>query len=106
MAPESHIDVSIVVPMFNEEESIVELFDRIKAVMTEIDKDFEVIFVDDGSEDNSASMAKPLPSMKSLRITQSPGLIPRRTSSVSKSCFTTSETWRTLKPRCISAACW
>ena len=60
MAPERHIDVSVVIPMYNEEESIAELFARIKSVMTELDKEFEVIFVDDGSDDKSALVAKQL----------------------------------------------
>lgn len=47
------MDISVVVPLFNEEESIPELFSWIKRVMTEHDFTFEVIFVNDGSTDSS-----------------------------------------------------
>ncbi len=46
-------DLSIVVPLFNEEDSLVELFDWIKKVATVHQYNYEVIFVDDGSNDNS-----------------------------------------------------
>lgn len=47
------MDISVVVPVFNEEESLPELYDWIRRVMAEHGFDFEVIFVDDGSSDNS-----------------------------------------------------
>jgi len=45
--------VSIVIPLFNEEESLVELSSKIEKVFTGINYNFEVIFVDDGSTDKS-----------------------------------------------------
>lgn len=50
---EFKIDISIVVPLFNEEESIPELHAWIKKVMDENHFSYEVIFVDDGSKDGS-----------------------------------------------------
>lgn len=47
------MDVSIVVPLWNEEESILELFQWIDRVMREQKLTYEVIFVDDGSTDGS-----------------------------------------------------
>ena len=47
------MDISIIVPLYNEDESIPELFSWIKRVMTENGFSYEVIFVDDGSTDNS-----------------------------------------------------
>ena len=46
-------NISIVIPLFNEEESLVELFEWIKKVCDENKYSFEVVFVDDGSNDNS-----------------------------------------------------
>ena len=46
-------DVSIVVPVYNEEENIVELYREIVAVMDSDARAYEVIFVDDGSRDAS-----------------------------------------------------
>jgi polyisoprenyl-phosphate glycosyltransferase len=45
--------ISIVVPVFNEEESLRELHRRISIVMHHIHPSFELIFVDDGSTDRS-----------------------------------------------------
>jgi glycosyltransferase involved in cell wall biosynthesis len=47
------MDLSIVVPLFNEEESLPELCDWIHRVCTKHFFSYEVILVDDGSNDNS-----------------------------------------------------
>ena len=47
------MDISVVVPLYNEEESIPELFAWIKRVMDAHQYSFEVIFVNDGSTDSS-----------------------------------------------------
>ncbi|MCQ2369839.1 MAG: glycosyltransferase family 2 protein [Paludibacteraceae bacterium] len=47
------MNLSIIVPLFNEQESLPELFAWIKRVMTENKFSYEVIFVDDGSTDGS-----------------------------------------------------
>jgi len=45
--------ISVVIPLFNEAESLPELFTWIAKVMKENSFSFELIFVDDGSKDNS-----------------------------------------------------
>ncbi len=52
--------ISIVIPVFNEEDNVVPLFHSIRDVMTNINRDFEVIFVDDGSTD------KTLPNLRAV----------------------------------------
>lgn len=47
------MDFSVVVPVFNSQESLEELFTRTKVVFEQLQKSFEVIFVEDGSTDNS-----------------------------------------------------
>ncbi len=47
------MDISVVVPLFNEEESIPELYKWIERVMKESGFTYEVIFVNDGSTDRS-----------------------------------------------------
>ena len=47
------MDISVVIPLFNEEESLPELFSWIKRVMEENHFSYEVFFVNDGSTDNS-----------------------------------------------------
>jgi glycosyltransferase involved in cell wall biosynthesis len=47
------MDLSIVIPLFNEEESLPELSDWISRVMEAHNFSYEIIFIDDGSTDNS-----------------------------------------------------
>ncbi|MBR5000021.1 MAG: glycosyltransferase family 2 protein [Rikenellaceae bacterium] len=48
-------DISIVVPTYNEDESIGELADEIASVLKPLNLSYEIIFIDDGSTDNSWS---------------------------------------------------
>lgn len=45
--------VSIVIPVFEEEESLPHLYESVKAVMDRLPNKYEIIFVDDGSRDGS-----------------------------------------------------
>ena len=47
------MDISIVVPLFNEEGSLPELYEWITRVMNENDFSYEIIFINDGSTDGS-----------------------------------------------------
>ena len=47
------MDISVIVPLFNEDESLVELYEWIERVMHTNGLTYEVIFVDDGSTDRS-----------------------------------------------------
>ena len=47
------MDISVVIPLYNEEESLPELYDWIERVMSANNFSFEVIFVNDGSTDHS-----------------------------------------------------
>jgi glycosyltransferase involved in cell wall biosynthesis len=47
------MDISIIVPLFNEEESLTKLYEWIERVMKAHKFSFEVIFINDGSTDNS-----------------------------------------------------
>ena len=49
----SPIEYSLVVPVFNEEETLPELLRRLSALLEQMDGECEVIFVDDGSSDRS-----------------------------------------------------
>jgi glycosyltransferase involved in cell wall biosynthesis len=63
--------ISIVVPVFNEEENLPELYRRISAVMNHVHLSFELIFVDDGSTDRSLDMMLELSEKdKSVKIIQ------------------------------------
>lgn len=48
--------VSVVIPVYNEEESLPELLRRIGDACAQLPMDYEILLVDDGSSDNSAAM--------------------------------------------------
>jgi len=54
------MDLSVVIPVYNEEESIPELFEALEAVVEEHKIDCEYIFVDDGSVDRSLVVLREL----------------------------------------------
>jgi dolichol-phosphate mannosyltransferase len=60
---EGTIDVSIVVPAYNEAENLVDTLERIAAVFAERPERWEVIFVNDGSTDNTAEVIQRLASI-------------------------------------------
>ncbi|MBP2849902.1 MULTISPECIES: undecaprenyl-phosphate 4-deoxy-4-formamido-L-arabinose transferase [Dickeya] len=48
--------VSVVIPVFNEQESLPELIRRTTTACEQLSQDYEILLVDDGSSDNSAAM--------------------------------------------------
>jgi len=52
------IDCSVVVPLYDESQVVEELYSRLTKVMTEIGLDYELIFVNDGSTDNTLDLLK------------------------------------------------
>lgn len=60
--------ISIVVPFYNEKESIRELHARIVSVLKNLGLPFEIIFVDDGSTDGTFGEVKKLKPIKAFRF--------------------------------------
>ncbi len=56
----NNIDLSIVIPLLNEEESVNELYEKIRLVIGKLNLSFEVCFIDDGSTDGSLDRLKEL----------------------------------------------
>lgn len=50
--------LSIVIPMFNEEKSILELYSQLETALKTINKSYEIIFINDGSSDKSIDILK------------------------------------------------
>lgn len=71
------LDISIVVPVYNEEESLPELVAWINRVLEPKDYDYEVILVDDGSTDTSwqviKSLAQQSPRIRGLKFRRNYG---------------------------------
>lgn len=71
------MDISVVVPLFNEEESLPELAAWIKNVMAEQRFSYEIIMIDDGSKDNSWQVIENLqqenPNIKGIKFRRNYG---------------------------------
>jgi len=71
------MDISVVIPLFNEEESLPELISWIHRVMQEHGFSFEVILVDDGSTDRSWEIVEELhvkyPNVKGIKFQKNYG---------------------------------
>ena len=71
------MDISIVIPVYNEEESLPELCSWIERVMQENKFTYEIILVDDGSTDRSWEVAEDLrkanPNIKGVRFQRNYG---------------------------------
>ena len=71
------MDISVVIPLLDEQDSLVELHDWIAQVMQSNQLNYEIIFIDDGSRDNSWSIIKKLstknPSVLGIRFAQNFG---------------------------------
>ena len=71
------MDISVVIPLLNEEESIQELYDWIASVMQSNQFLYEIIFIDDGSTDRSWEVIHKLslssPSVKAIRFQKNYG---------------------------------
>ncbi len=66
------MDVSVVIPLLNEEESLNELCQRVVEQLKKLTNQYEIIFVDDGSTDGSFELLKKLkekyPQIRILRF--------------------------------------
>lgn len=53
-------DISVVVPIYNEEENIQRLYERLTDALSRLDLEYEIIAVDDGSRDRSFALLREL----------------------------------------------
>lgn len=60
--------ISIVVPVYNEEKNLPELYERIEAAMLPLGYSWDVTFVDDGSPDNSLQVLNSLQAANSEKV--------------------------------------
>jgi glycosyltransferase involved in cell wall biosynthesis len=51
-------DLSVVIPVYNEEENLPPLWEELRSVLEPLGLSFEVVFVDDGSRDRSAEIIR------------------------------------------------
>lgn len=62
------LDLSIVVPLWNEEGNVRELHRQILAICQKMSKSFEIIFIDDGSEDKTVEICRSLQPLKLIQF--------------------------------------
>jgi len=67
------MQVSVVVPIYNEEGNVRELHHEIKTVCEEAGYDYEIIFVNDGSKDNTDTICRTLSPLKYICLRQNFG---------------------------------
>lgn len=75
---QSRLMLSVVVPIFNEEAILEELYERLSRVLVGLKLSYEVIFVDDGSADRSASWLERIagtdPAIRLVQLSRNFGL--------------------------------
>jgi len=78
MAHSKQIEISVVVPVFNEEENLPILLPRLAEILEGIGLPYEMIFVDDGSVDRSRRILKDMvsryPSLRMIGFKENSGL--------------------------------
>ena len=65
--------ISIVVPCYNEEDSIFPFYNEIIRVLENIEEDYEIIFINDGSKDNSLNKIKQLDNINYISFSRNFG---------------------------------
>jgi glycosyltransferase involved in cell wall biosynthesis len=67
------LDVSIILPVYNEAAHLEQEVDRVRAAMDASPYSYEIIVVDDGSSDNSAEIAARIPNIRFIHFLQNRG---------------------------------
>lgn len=62
--------ISLVIPVYNEEENLHQLMERLRPVMQKMEMPHEIIFIDDGSKDQSLSLLKSFTVHPEVRVVE------------------------------------
>ena len=69
--------LSIMIPVYNEEENVIPLFEKIQATCEKFNVNYEILFVDDGSQDCTfkviCELHKDRPHLKGIRFEKNTG---------------------------------
>jgi undecaprenyl-phosphate 4-deoxy-4-formamido-L-arabinose transferase len=50
------IEVSVIIPVLNERDNLPDLYNRLTETLVPLNRAYEIIFIDDGSSDDSAEL--------------------------------------------------
>jgi undecaprenyl-phosphate 4-deoxy-4-formamido-L-arabinose transferase len=67
---ETNAMISLVIPVYNEEGNLSALLERVRLVMSKMERPYEVILVDDGSRDNSLQILKGFTKYPEIRVVE------------------------------------
>ena len=67
---DSRAMISLVIPVHNEEGNLAKLMERIRPVMTAMERPYEVVFVDDGSRDRSLEILEGFAQSPDVRVVE------------------------------------
>ena len=77
---EPSVDISVVIPLYNEEESVEPLYAQLTAALEALGRSYEIIIVDDGSKDRSFDILRTLhasdPRLRVIRFRRNFGQTP------------------------------
>jgi len=62
--------ISVVIPVYNEEANLVSLMDRLEAAMQSMRRPYEIVYVDDGSRDDSLAILKGFLGRDGVRVVE------------------------------------
>ena len=65
-----NVQLAVVIPVYNEEANLPVLMQRIMPVMQSLGKSFEIIFIDDGSRDNSLQILKSFTKNEQVKVVE------------------------------------
>ncbi len=60
------VDISVIVPLYNEAESVPGLFQELREVLEAVGQPYEILAIDDGSEDGTGAELLKLPFVRTL----------------------------------------
>jgi len=62
--------ISLVIPVYNEEDTLPALMERLRPVMSELERPYEIILVDDGSRDRSLEIMAGFAESPEVRVAE------------------------------------
>jgi len=79
-------DLSIIVPLYNEEDNVIEMHRKIREACSELDKNFEIIFINDGSKDKTAENCQKLTPLRLINFRKNFGQTAAFDAGIKASC--------------------